>query len=182
MVVRQVSTFDLDSGTVTDTPPSDRECKKCAGDPEAKRHGWGCPNSPSKGDKAPRGTGKRTALKPRLQETIGAVGLGVTALGGMAGNPRVAFDGAVVLDRAEPLAEALDALAKENPRVRKTLEMVLASSAWSGVAVASAGIVIPILANHGIIPRSAAMAVGVEIPMYDAFPSPEANGSGGSFS
>jgi hypothetical protein len=78
-------------------------------------------------------------------------------------------DGSAILAGAPALASALDDLAKENPRVRKVLEGMLATGAWSGVAIAAANIALPILANHDMMPANP-FAMGSPAPAPDSEP------------
>jgi hypothetical protein len=153
----------------------DSHCEQCLKDKrEATRSG--------KTDKAPKrrtrrtsstgpdapprpSSGRRQALAPRLEQLIGTVGFAV-CMANMT-------DGTAILNGAPALASALDDLARENPRVRKVLEGLLATGAWSGVAIAAANIAMPILANHDMLP-AVPFAMGSPAPAPDSEPEHEA--------
>jgi hypothetical protein len=61
-------------------------------------------------------------------------------------------DGFAIVNGAEDLAKALNNVAKDNPSVYKTLERMLTGSAWGAVIVATGAIVLPIAANHNLLP------------------------------
>jgi hypothetical protein len=52
--------------------------------------------------------------------------------------------------QAEVNAEAWDKLARENASVRRTLERLLATSAWGAVAMTTAMTLLPIMEHHNI--------------------------------
>lgn len=59
--------------------------------------------------------------------------------------------GGAILEQSGELASALDALARENPKVKQSLERMLAGGAWSGVVLAAAPIAFAI-AGHHVLP------------------------------
>lgn len=59
--------------------------------------------------------------------------------------------GGAILEQSGELASALDALSKENPKVKQSLERMLAGGAWSGVVLAAAPIAFAI-AGHHVLP------------------------------
>lgn len=59
--------------------------------------------------------------------------------------------GGAVLEQSGELASALDALARENPKVKQSLERMLAGGAWSGVVLAAAPIAFAV-AGHHVLP------------------------------
>lgn len=139
--------------------------------------------SSSKRKASRRGSGKskgksggRKSLQKPLEELLALVGTGVSML-----DP---FDGAVILDRSEKLARALDVVAKENPSVDRALRMLVEGSGWGAVGAAVASIVVPIGWRHGIVPDAplvrmlvpeSAAQLATEL---DERPTAEANGSG----
>lgn len=70
-------------------------------------------------------------------------------------------DGVAILNGAEPLAKALNNVAKDNNVVYKNLERLVTGSAWGAVVMAAGGIVLPIVANHNLLPFQ---IPGVESP------------------
>lgn len=99
------------------------------------------------GDRAPRGTGKRSPqLERKLQEFFGAIGSAVFF-----------FDqhcGAVLLEGSERMAHALTNLANQYPTVRRTLESMTQAGAIGEVVIAGATVAMPIMAHHGLLPQN----------------------------
>lgn len=62
------------------------------------------------------------------------------------------FDGKVIANGAPNLASALMKPAETNPKVRAALTKVADGGAWGAVIIAASAIVIPILANHQLLP------------------------------
>jgi hypothetical protein len=91
-------------------------------------------------------TGRKPPLKKRLETMIGLIG-NVTA-----GFDQ--FDGGVIKDNAEAVADALVDLANESPRAKRVLEGLLEGGAWAGVgAVVGWEIVTPIAVHHRMLPE-----------------------------
>jgi hypothetical protein len=103
----------------------------------------------------------KAPLQKRLQEAFGAIGIVVSV--------RNEYDGTCILTGAERLSIALDNLAKQNPAVRRTLEAVLAGGAYGEVLFAVSAILLPIAANHGVLPEHVKQPMGVlfSLPTHD---------------
>ena len=152
----------MDAGTASPVSPP----TSSSAPPE--RRGPGRPRktaadkAPSKPAGSPRPPGRPPLnnLRGRLTEQIAAIGVAVAIV-----NPT---DGAAVLAGAEPLASALEQLARENDGARRALERMLAASAWGAVLTAVAGIAIPILANHELLPAAAATVLSPTTVTPDA--------------
>lgn len=100
-----------------------------------------------KADRKPRtdtGTTRRKSLEKPLANLFASLGSTVYILN--------RADGQAIIEGSDRLAKALNELAKENPAVHKTLSRMLTGSAWGGVFIAAGGIVVPILANHNLMP------------------------------
>jgi len=97
---------------------------------------------------APRPSNRKRALKAPIQGMIGNIGLVVSSLPG----EKATIDGAVIIDGAEDLAIALDKWAKQSDRVYRTLEAMFEFSLGAEVVSAVAAIILPIAANHGLVP------------------------------
>lgn len=126
---------------------------------------------PSRPDKAPRQTGgrKRSLTRP-LTDLFVSIGAMVSVVNQV--------DGQIIIEGAPRLAESLNAVAKDNPAVYKSLERMLTGSAWGGVFMASGAIAIPILANHGLLPFQLPGMESGDIPPADFpvfHPEPESN-------
>jgi len=99
-------------------------------------------------DSTPKGsTTRKSKLKPKLEELFTGLGLLVSF--------KCDHCGTWIGKQAEVNAEAWDKLARENPNVRRTLERILATSAWGGVAMTTAMTLLPILEHHNfsIMPK-----------------------------
>lgn len=95
-------------------------------------------------DKTPAGrTPGRPGLDRRIEEQITGIGILVVAMGDE-------VCGGAILDGSERLAKSLKHLADENPRVKRTLESFLATSAWGEVVMATGAIALPILSHHNV--------------------------------
>jgi len=86
-----------------------------------------------------------TSLQGQIKELVEAIGGGVSFI-----NPD---DGRIIVVQAEPLASALDRLAKQNPNVRRALQGLLVGGAWGEVlSIVLIGIALPIASNHQALP------------------------------
>src|SRR5680860_966626 len=108
------------------------------------------PKAPTskRGDSAKNRTygGKLTDKALELQLTDAFVSVGTVVMF------RNEFDGTTIIEGAPKLATSLVELAKGNSKVRSALERMVTATGFAGVGMALMSIVIPILANHGLIP------------------------------
>lgn len=104
----------------------------------------------------PRGRPPKAKLKDSLQAQFTIIGMSVYAFNH--------YDGERIMENSQALAESLGKLADENPRVRKVLEKMLMAGAWSEVGMAVAPMLLPILANHRVLPPFMATVVGAPEP------------------
>jgi hypothetical protein len=93
--------------------------------------------------KRTRSGGKRSLRQP-LTELLTTAGLGLSMVN--------AFDGALLVTKAEDTARQLDDLAKQNDAVYRVLSQLVTASAWGSVATVLASIAVPIAINHGAVP------------------------------
>lgn len=98
------------------------------------------PKEPSKETR-----GRPPVLQKQLEEMFLAMSMGVAVVGD-------SFDGEVIAENAHELAESWHKLAQQNPAVKRALEAMMQTGAWSGVLMTSAAVLVPILQNHGVIP------------------------------
>lgn len=130
------------------------------------------------GDQLP-GAGKsrgrgRPSLKSRLTELVQALAGALTVGATMAGSDRLMYDAEVVAAQAARIAEQLDKLAQNNPAVKRALESLLSFSDSADLVTTCSVVLIPILANHGLLPIGAAVLVGApEPPPRPVKPEPE---------
>lgn len=87
---------------------------------------------------------KDEKLASELASLLGLIGLGLYSV--------EQFDGTVLMSQAEPTAKALVIASQQNKQLRAMLEQLVMVSVWGAVASALAGIIVPILAHHRIIP------------------------------
>lgn len=67
------------------------------------------------------------------------------------------FDGLVIAHNAATVSSALCTAAEANPALKKALEGFLTGSAYGQIGFAMAGMMVPILANHDILPPQTAL-------------------------
>lgn len=106
--------------------------------------------------KAKRSQGRPIALKTELEDLFTQLGAVVM----MADQ----FDGLVIINNAEPNADALAKLANKNARVKKALETLTQVSSLGAVAGIVGATAVPILMHHGVIP--------VQMPLPDGWLKP----------
>ncbi len=99
-----------------------------------------------------------TQLKKALSSSFELLGFGIGTLD--------AFDGEVIVNNADDMAEALIELGKTNPNVMRWLENLVGVSAWGGViTVFGIKVVAPIAIHHRLLPEEMAMFVEGDIPI-----------------
>jgi hypothetical protein len=120
--------------------------------------------SQSTGSSKPTGTGRAkkgdSDLVAGLTSSVELLGVGVSFLD--------EFDGDLIHDKAQLIAESLVELSHHNPRARKMLEQLVMGSAWGGVALTlGKEIALPIALHHGVLPEpfNSAMADARDIPV-----------------
>lgn len=102
-------------------------------------------------------------LRDSLDEMITSIGLGVSLAN--------EADGVAIIEGGPKLADALAALAASNPRIAKALTRTTGAAGWGGVVIALSGILVPIAANHGLVPGLVPPAVDGPDPLA-GMPSP----------
>lgn len=104
--------------------------------------GSGKPGRPSKAE----------ASAKQITGTIAGIGVAVSMFD--------AFDGQVIIERADDLGTSLAELAATNPKVQRALDALSTGTSWAAVLSVAAGIVIPIAGHHGLLPDQAVMLAG----------------------
>lgn len=118
----------------------------------------------AKRDKAPAGVAGVTPIrKPGARSLESRIDGFIGGIGALA-YPFDPICGGAVLEQSGELAAALDALARENPRVKQTLERVLTGGAWSGVVLAAAPIALAI-AGHHVLPLFGKQMPSAPVPL-----------------
>lgn len=141
-------------------PPADTAPKP----PKAKRTRKARTARPDTGPTAQRRP-PRVPRRKKLEAMFGNVAISFMTMGLVRQNEVLANDGHIIMGGAADLAEALDQLGNENPRVGQVLDNLLTGSAWAGVATAVAAIAIPVAANHSLLPPAFASAFASSPPM-----------------
>lgn len=114
------------------------------------------------------GSVKRGSFKGRIEAMIKLAGQILSGFD--------QYDGSVIIESAGDVAEQLDILAKESPRVRKFIESALETGAWSGViGVVGMEVVLPIAVHHRMLPDpiNSTLAELREIPVREPKPEPD---------
>lgn len=117
---------------------------------------------PSKGSSKKKKVTPTTMTAPQLKKAIASsfelLGFGIGTLD--------AFDGNVIVENADDMADALIELGKTNPNVMRWLENLVGVSAWGGViTVFGVKIVAPIGIHHGWLPEELGLFVEGDIPI-----------------
>lgn len=108
------------------------------------------------------GTGRRKDLTKDLAAAIGKFTIPLMALS--VRDKRYAYDARIVLENAEELAKALNDLAQRNPSVYRVLFYVTNAGDATELGTVAIGIAIPIMVNHGILPKQAIGITGAPMP------------------
>lgn len=104
-----------------------------------------------------KATPRAGSLERRLREMFQNMGAGIMFMDPVCGG--------MVAKQAPALAEAFDALAKENATIRRWLEGAIQGGAYAGVLQACFPIVITVAAHHGNINPEIAAALGIDVPI-----------------
>lgn len=128
------------------------------------------PSTPAKStSKEPKIPAKGT-LQRRLHDMFTNMGAGLMFVDPICGK--------IITTQAGDLAEAFENLARENPRIKKWLEVTLEGGAWGGVAMACFPILVTVAAHHGRLNPEIAAAIGISVPLKPTVPAESANGKG----
>jgi len=123
--------------------PTGRKAKFCEEHKDAKNRSG---NAPKAGPRKARST---WAEKSRVQDALnqlvffGSAGLQVINK----------IDGQIVAQGGPAVVQALVDLAEQDKQIRKYLDFLAKPGKYGPLTLAVAGIVIPILANHGLLPK-----------------------------
>lgn len=102
--------------------------------------------------KATKPMPRKGALDKRLTTALVSVGGMVAGLSMVTGSEPLKADGLVIIENSANMAEAINRLADEDPRIKAALERMLSAGAWSGVLAATLPVVLAIAGNHGMVP------------------------------
>lgn len=98
-----------------------------------------------------RSSGTRAPAWAKASEVENALNL-IFKFGGAAVVAIDAVDGHAIADGGPAISKALVDLGRTDKKVRRYLEMMAAPGKYGPLTIAVAGVVVPILANHGMIP------------------------------
>lgn len=74
------------------------------------------------------------------------------------------YDGTVVAEGAAPVAHEVVEIAKTHKDWRKPLEIICAPGEYGRLMMVLAGIILPVMANHGLIPQIVIPMTGAPMP------------------
>lgn len=114
---------------------------------------------------------RKAALETRLAGSLTQVGLMLSVAGAASGSQALGADGVAVCQHAPGIAKALDAVAKDDPRVAAALESALTVGTWGQLVAALLPLLITVAANHGAIPAGLAAMLGAEQPAAETPPA-----------
>lgn len=104
---------------------------------------------------------RKTNLEKELTTFFQTIGLMVSIIPGS----KCMNDGQIIMHNSEQLGKAWSHLAEQNKSVDKFLRNLMSASALGEVIMASAMTLIPILANHEILPSELAFMFGASAPV-----------------
>lgn len=147
-----------------------------------QRHDAGLP-PPKAGDREPQrdsdgptaagGPSEPHDVPPRIADTSGSSDLAkpikqLLGVVGLAIYKADKFDGLVVMENGAKLADSLVEASESSPQLRRMLELLSVGGGYAPLAWASAGIAVPIMVRHGLLPDSALAVVGGLPPAAEA--------------
>lgn len=116
-------------------------------------------------------------LAAQLEAALEKVGALLLVTAQLTSNPRLDYDGQVVIARAKPVAAELALLAKKNPAVERALRMLFTGGDLTRAVLVLASVAVPIAANHGAFPEHVFDQIG---PLLGAPPLPPRPGPDGN--
>lgn len=104
----------------------------------------------------------RTNLTEDLQTMFASFAMPLYAFS--AAKPELAYDAHIILTNAPKMAEQLNDLAQRNPVVHRVLFAMMNGTDTMALTVTLSQVAVPILANHGVIPKATAGMFGAPDP------------------
>ena len=104
----------------------------------------------------------RTNLTEDLQTMFASFAMPIYVMS--AKKPELAYDAHIILTHAPQLAEQLNDLAQRNPVVHRVLFAMMNGADGLALTVTLSQVLVPILANHEIIPKPTAKMFGAPDP------------------
>lgn len=112
--------------------------------------------------KATKPAPRKASLESRLAGSLASLGGMVMAGGAVAGSAPLQADGLVIIQHSANMAEAINRVADQDPRVKAALEKMLTAGVWSGVAAVMLPVGLAIAGNHGMVPPGLAEVFGAK--------------------
>ena len=109
-----------------------------------------------------RSSRKSTQLRGKLVELVTAIGTTLMVAG--VAKPALGYDAGILIENADRIAGELVKMGERNENVAKALEALVTTSEYGGSLMVLGAVLLPILANHGILPREVASLVGAPLP------------------
>lgn len=131
------------SETVPPVPPVDTDPFTGTTPPESD-------SAPEPGPAAPKARearpgGRKPALQKSLEELFATPALAYSFAGD-------AWAAELIATRTEAMAEAWYELGQKNAAVKRILNRLVEGSAWGGVLMSTAAVLVPLAQHHGIVP------------------------------
>lgn len=114
---------------------------------------------PGAGAQGPSARSPRKGPTPKLQKSLEEALSAPALVYSLAGDQWAANH---ITNSAPTVAEAWYKLAQESPAVRRVLEKMTTGSAWGAVIFSTGGMVVPLLAHHGLLPAQVGVLLGGE--------------------
>lgn len=95
-------------------------------------------------------------LRRQLEQNFMMLGMGLMLIN--------EYDGKVVVKNAPEMSAALIGIAETSPKVKRILQGMMKTGTFAQFAMAFAPVVVPIAANHGVVPVEVAMMFTDDLP------------------
>lgn len=112
----------------------------------------------------PRGGSIGKQAEQDVTALVTVIGVGLHTIAGTTGNAKLAFDGQIIVGGAPALGEAWGKLAADNPSVAKAIASLSTGSQFTGVVIATGMVLLPIMANHGLVPADMLGELAGQVP------------------
>ena len=155
-----------------DTKPTPK--KAAAKKTTAKRSTKAVADSAPKKPTPKRGPGRppNPKVDQLVSESLTQLGGAVYVFGVASNNPRLAYDGNVIVFNADAVGAAMKDLTDNNPKMAAAIERMFTTGKNARALMTIAGVAVPILANHGAIPVGAVPLVAPQLVEAHGLPEP----------
>lgn len=135
---------DLKSMPQEDRPP--RRSRSANRDREQSKNAGRTPRT------APKSLSNEE-IHTAIFDTTAKLGTGMFLLATMRGIPKMQYDGAVIAENANLVADAVVQACEKSPKFKRTIERFSALAGYSILGATIGSVVIPIAWNHGLVPE-----------------------------